>query len=368
MRPALVVAALLIALLLGASGAWAQTPGPCQRAALPSSSITLTCVPAQGWNGDLILYAHGYVAPRAPLDVQHLTLPDGADLPTLVQRAGFAFATTSFRRNGLAVLEGVEDLRELRSAFATGVAPPRRTFAAGVSEGGLVTTLLAERHPEELTGALATCAPSAGLRAQLEYIGDTRVVFDHFFPRVLPGSAIDVPTALAATWERVYRPRVQRAVARRPRIARGVVRAAGGPRLASRRELTTTLVNVLRYSAVATRDAVAKLGGNPYGNVRRRYSGSVDDRRLNRRVQRFRANPAALAALRAYAPTGRPGVPLVALHTTRDEVVPFRHATRYAARALRARAPFALVPIRRFGHCRVRAAEVLEAFALLARS
>lgn len=61
----------------------------------------------------------------------HLSLPDGTSLPEVVQRAGFAFGTTSYRRNGLAVLEGVEDLRELRAAFVAGVGPPRKVYATG---------------------------------------------------------------------------------------------------------------------------------------------------------------------------------------------------------------------------------------------
>jgi len=309
------------------------------------------------------------VPPGAPLAIQQLRLPDGGDLPTLVQRAGFAFATTSYRRNGLAVLEGVEDLRELRAAFVAGVGAPRRTYAAGVSEGGLIVTLLAERHPAELTGALAVCGPLGGLRRQLAYVGDTRVVFDHFFPGVLPGGVVEVPPALAARWERVYGPRVERAVTRRPRVARGVVRAAGGPRPANRRELVATLTGVLRYSAVATNDAIAQLGGVPYGNTGRRYRGSTDDRGLNRRAERVRADPAALAALRAYATSGRPGVPLVALHTTRDEIVPFWHVVRYAARALPAGAAVTPLPVPRFGHCAVGTADVLPAFtALLAQT
>jgi len=264
-----------------------------------------------------------------------------------------------------ALAAGPGDLRELRAAFVAGVGPPRRTYATGVSEGGLVVTLLAERHPTELTGALAVCGPLDGLRRQLACVGATRVVFDHFFPGVLPGGVVDVPPTLAARWERVYGPRVERAVARRPRVARGVVRAAGGPRPANRRELVATLVGVLRYSAVATNDAIAQLGGVPYGNTGRRYRGSTDDRGLNRRVERVRADPAALAALRAYATSGRPGVPLVALHTTRDEIVPFWHLVRYAARALPARAPVTPLPVARFGHCAVGAADVVPAFVAL---
>ena len=47
------------------------------------------------------------------------------------------FATTSYRQNGLTILEGVDDVRLLVDAFG----PARRVHVIGVSEGGLVATL-----------------------------------------------------------------------------------------------------------------------------------------------------------------------------------------------------------------------------------
>ena len=75
----------------------------------------------------LVVFAHGYVAFNQPLNFYHLTLPDGTSIPGLVESPGFAFATTSYRKNGLAVLEGVEDVKELVQAFqATRSVPLRR--------------------------------------------------------------------------------------------------------------------------------------------------------------------------------------------------------------------------------------------------
>ena len=39
------------------------------------------------------------------------------NLPALVLSQGYAFATTSYRQNGLAILEGADDIRELVTAF-----------------------------------------------------------------------------------------------------------------------------------------------------------------------------------------------------------------------------------------------------------
>ena len=70
---------------------------------------------------------------------------------------------------------------------------PLRTYVSAVSEGGLVAALLAERSPDVFFGALAACGPIGSFNAQIDYIGNFRVLFDYFFPGVIPGSAIDDP-------------------------------------------------------------------------------------------------------------------------------------------------------------------------------
>src|SRR5262245_22420935 len=86
---------------------------PDQR--LPHGARWFYCLPDIGGE-DLIIFAHGYVAFNQPLGYYNLTF--GAnDLPTIVRSFGYAFATTSYRQNGLAVREGVEDIGELITAF-----------------------------------------------------------------------------------------------------------------------------------------------------------------------------------------------------------------------------------------------------------
>src|SRR5947209_4759831 len=83
---------VLVVLLLGSSliadSAQAQiapTTGHCGKqgtlnsqvaqGTLPHGALYLICVPASGWNGDVVVYAHGYTPVTAPLDFQNLTLP-----------------------------------------------------------------------------------------------------------------------------------------------------------------------------------------------------------------------------------------------------------------------------------------------------
>ena len=44
-------------------------PGPCLLGRLPHGALSLICTPTSGWNGDLVVFAHGYVACNAPLGV-----------------------------------------------------------------------------------------------------------------------------------------------------------------------------------------------------------------------------------------------------------------------------------------------------------
>src|SRR5215213_2548195 len=91
------------------------TPGACVDGTLPSAALSHVCVPSSGWNGALLVYAHGYVAPTLPVAIDDPAL-GGAPLSSTIQSLGYAVATTSYRRNGLAILEGVDDIRELKAA------------------------------------------------------------------------------------------------------------------------------------------------------------------------------------------------------------------------------------------------------------
>jgi len=245
--------------------------------------------------------------------------------------------------------------------------PPVHTYMTGVSEGGLITTLLVEQSPELFSGGLATCGPIGSFKKQIDYVGDMRVLFDYFFPGVIPPSPINVPPEVIENWESVYEPAVTDALAANPAAAQELMKtakAATDP--ADPGTVTTTALNVLWYNVYGTNDSIARLGGNPYGNRGRWYTGSSNDMLLNQSVQRFVADRAALNALRAYETSGRVTIPLVTLHTTKDEVVPYWHELLYFAKVKAAgSSDVILIPTSRYGHCNFTTAEVLAAFGLL---
>ncbi len=341
----------------------------CQQGIQPGGALWQVCLPEQDWNGDLVIFAPGYTVVSAPLDLPGLTLPDGTSIPEVLLQRGFAFATTSYRSNGLVVLEGMADIQELVTLFPTIVGQaPARTYLVGVSQGGLITTLLLEQSPELFSGGLALCAPIGNFKRQIDYWGDFRVLFDYFFPGVLPDSPIVIPSSVMDSWERMYVPQIEQVLATHPQAAQELMitaRAIVDPSMPTM-HITTTL-NVLWYNVFATNDANARLGGNPYGNRNRWYLGSRDDRLLNRQVARFDADPQALAALAAYETSGNLTMPLVTLHTLGDDVVRFDQALRYQHKVVASgqRRYLDTLPIVRYGHCNFTQTELQAAFGLL---
>lgn len=339
-----------------------QSSGAQYRICLP------TAVP---WNGDLLVFAHGYVPADAPVAIpeEQLELPDGTYLPDLVTDLGYAFAMSSYRLNGLAIKEGLDDTAEVVQIFADLHGTPAHVFLAGVSEGGLIAALAAERRPDVFSGALATCGPVGDFRRQVNYFGDVRVLFDYFFPGVLPGSAVSVPQEVMDNWETVYRPAVQAALLGNPLNTAQLLSTARVPfNPADPATGVDAILQALWYNVFATNDSVAKLGGQPFDNATRRYRGSLNDSQLNATVARFTADPAALAEIAAfYQTSGLLAMPVVTLHTLGDPVVPYWHepAYRWKVFASGASALHHNVPSPAFGHCQFTTAEVTAAFAIL---
>jgi hypothetical protein len=168
------------------------------------------------WNGDLVVYVHGFIDPAAAI-----ALPDAAPVdvaPWVVElrerllQAGYGVAYSSFSENGWAVDDGAQRTRELRPLFSYHFSTPDRTYIIGRSLGALTTMLLVEKYAVEssglsllglislntsservIDGALALCGPVAGGRKQTDYVAHTRVLFDFFYPGVIPGDVLHVP-------------------------------------------------------------------------------------------------------------------------------------------------------------------------------
>jgi pimeloyl-ACP methyl ester carboxylesterase len=377
-RLILLLAAVIFVLNFAVPAALAEPPTPmapmaCTDGDQAKGAKYRICMPVfPPWNGDLLVYAHGYVAANQPVEIpaDQLYL-GGTYIPDAANSLGYAFATTSYSVNGLAIKQGLADLVDLVSIFRAAHPGLKRVVLVGVSEGGLITTLATEQYPTVFNGGLAACGPIGDFRGQISYVGDFRVVFDYFFPGLIPGSAVEVPPSLIDTWDTYFTNTVV-PVLTAPENASKVTQLLNVTGVPYAPAVPATIAEGIKtelwYSVNATNDATAKLGGQPLDNHARVYSGSLDDTALNAGVQRFSADPAALAEIQAYYQTlGRPLVPLVTIHTTKDQTVPYWHETLYRAKVVaNNRTPrHDLIPVDRYGHCNFTLPEIVQALQLL---
>jgi len=282
---------------------------------------------------------------------------------------GYGFATTSYYTNGLAVLPAMSDLVDLVDVFTDQEGEPDDIYLVGVSEGGLITTLSVEQHPDIFDGGLAMCGPYGDFNGQVDHFGDFRVVFDYFFPGLMPEGPVDIPDWLIETWESEYYSTTVKPVIEDEDNASKVDQLLAvtdvSPYSYDTPTSTNVIENLLWYNVFATNDGKAKLGGQPFDNQDRLYGGSDDDAQLNASVERFSADPTALDQIAAnYQTTGILTIPLVTLHTTGDAVVPYWHATRYRGKTIVADniALHEHIRVDRHGHCSFTADEVIGAF------
>ena len=352
-------------------------PDNCFAGQQASGSDYLICTPGTGqpdWNGDLLLYAHGYVAITEPIGIpaDQMVLPGPygpVAVNDLVTDMGYGFATTSYPTNGLAVLPAIVDLIDLIDLFTTAVTTPTRVLLTGVSEGGLITTLAIEQHPDAFDGGMALCGPYGGFHEQVDHFGDFRIVFDYFFPGLMPGEPVTIPTWLMDTWSTSYFSSMILPViedpANAPTITQLLTVTGAAPYEFDPPTSTATIEKLLWYNVFATEDAKLKLGGQPFDNTTRVYSGSEDDGALNLGVTRIEADEAAIDEIEAfYQTSGDLRRPLVTLHTTGDFVVPYWHAALYQEKVTQAGrdALYQHFVTDVHGHCTFGALDVIEAF------
>ncbi|MGD6747449.1 alpha/beta fold hydrolase [Streptomyces sp. BH106] len=120
---------------------------------LPSGATYTMDVPA-AWNGTVLLFGHGYNDVGAPNPAENA--PDDAT-KSLLMKQGYALIGSSYATTGWTLPGAVDDQLATLSAFTKRFGAAERTVAWGRSYGGMVTTALAERHPERIDGSLSLC-------------------------------------------------------------------------------------------------------------------------------------------------------------------------------------------------------------------
>jgi pimeloyl-ACP methyl ester carboxylesterase len=340
-----------------------------------SGSIYRICMPPAGeYNGMLVIWAHGFQDAGTPVQIpeDQLCVNDFC-IPEIINGLGFGFATNSYSKTGLAILEGKDDILDLVGIYATAKGAPTKVYLVGASEGGIITALSVEQRPDVFSAGVAACGPIGDFPLQIGYFGDARATFQVFFPGLIPGDPFAPDPALAADWANYYSTNVEPIVFAPANASRldQWARVARLPFDAGNYipTLRESVRDVLRYSVVNLTDAANTLGGFPFDNLTRNYTGSSNDFLLNLFVPRIGADPAAVTAMNtAYRTTGALTRPLITLHTKRDQQVPFFHQYLYALKTISAGTFLSRhlpISIDRFEHCNFTEDEVVASFAIM---
>ena len=355
---------------------------------LDGKSIYRICFPDDvPYNGKLVIWAHGFQDAGTPIQIPEDQLSFGDfSIPEAITDLGYAFATTSYSKTGLAVVQGSNDIVELVGLFneyatENGIAQPEKVFVTGASEGGLITALLTEKRSDLFDAGLAACGPVGDFLYQIKYFGDARATFQYFFRGLIPGSPFNPDPDLILDWENYYENTVKPVVfnpTNRSKLDQWVnVSNLPFDPNDKYRSLETTVKDVLRYSVVNINDAAATLkeatassgNGFPFDNRWTWYSGSRNDFLLNLFVPRVGADPAAVAEMKKnYNTTGQLSIPLLTIHTLYDQQVPYFHEFLYNLKTI-SQGSFwtehVNFPINRFGHCNFTPDEALLGFGLM---
>ena len=152
------------------------------------------------WNGELVLYAHGYRGQGTTVYVDN----PGALRAHYIAR-GFAWAASSYQTNGYDVGQGVRDSQALISKFATVTgAAAKSVYMTGASMGGHITAVTIEKYRNTFVGAMPYCG-SIGDTALYDYFLDANVTAAALTDNPITFPAEDPP----AEWEAAFRESVK---------------------------------------------------------------------------------------------------------------------------------------------------------------
>ena len=320
------------------------------------------------WNGALVVYAHGFVSPQEPVAIP----PDAEVAIAGFAAQGFAVAVSSFSETGWAVKDGTQRTHQLLGIFTSKFGAPTRVYAAGGSMGGLIAIRLVETYPGKFVGLFAACPVAGGLRPELDYFANVRVLFDLFYPGVLPGTLVDVPTGIDVTSD-IILPAIM-AMSANPTGAATIARITQTPvPVASAPELIQSIVTAL-VGASDYPHVLSLTHGRPFfDNSATVYTGALSSATLqliNANVQRFSASPAGLNYIdHNYTPTGDLQIPALTISTFRDPLAPGFHRILYGAAVAAAGSSELLVQrsvagiANGYGHCTFTPQELATAFS-----
>lgn len=283
------------------------------------------------WNGALIVHAHGGPRTSAPEPNDPL---DDMERFSMTVKEGFAWAGSTYRRGGYGVRMAAEDTDDLRQIFWNAFGKPRRTLVHGQSWGGNVAAKTAELYARDAEGqvlwdgVVLTNGVIGGGTRTYRFRADLRAVYqfycnNHPLPNepqypLWQGLPLDSDLNRAQLAERVKTctgvglPLAERSAEQKRNLA-DILAVTGVNE--------DQLVPHLAWATFLFRDMVLRRldGLNPFDNSHTVYQGSHDDEALNAGVQRFAADPMAVARLAYDADlSGLIVAPTLTIHAKND--------------------------------------------------
>ncbi|GAA4639753.1 alpha/beta hydrolase [Actinoallomurus vinaceus] len=325
------------------------------------------------WNGELVMWAHGYRGQTTTLTVD----PPNFGLREKLVGEGYAWAASSYADNGYDVRTGVVGTRDLADLFGRLEHRPKRTYITGVSMGGHVIGRSIEQYPHFYSGALPMCGVLGDNRLFDFFLDYNLVAQDLAGVRAYPPPADYLTNAV---------PRIQQALGlgglkpggpdttndRGKQLREIVVNRSGGPRPGAEAAFPLWKDFLFSLGAPATGTGLAQNPSQVATNAGTRYTPNapVD---VNATVQRVRpADPADRHSARlSEIPRifGLPTAKVVTLHGLGDMFVPFSMEEIYGSEVARTHRSGLVVQraIRTAQHCEFSPAEAGQAWDDLAR-
>ena len=157
--------------LFGSEASWGVIDGAGYRLEVPPN-----------WNGDLVMWAHGYAGEGLELGV------DNHPLREYLLFQGYAWGASSYAKNGYVPGQGAIDTKKLIDHFEATYGSADRIYMTGASMGGHVTGYAIETWPKTFDGAMPICGVM-GDSELFDYFQDSYLLAEYF-----AGNDVVVPT------------------------------------------------------------------------------------------------------------------------------------------------------------------------------
>jgi hypothetical protein len=342
-------------------------------------------VPKSGWNGKLVMWAHGYRGTGPNLTV------DNPIMRRYLLDNGYAWAASSYSKNYYDVRAGVEDTNALALNFvqiaaAKGrtLATPSKIFIAGVSMGGHITAAAIEAETQiyainkvKYAGAVPMCGV-VGDTELFNYFGGYQVAaqqlagkpitrfpttdFAELAPIIKSALWSSFPTQTNATGDMLKNVVMNLSGGDRPFYKEGWANASNQNNIFTSLGGDGTINGILTDNVLDTTQLFYKVDATTTSNTAMDAAFNASAFKIQPTADANRLRRDGLRWIPKAA--GDISIPVVSIHTLGDLFVPFKMEQVYFDRTKAKGTDQFLVQraIRDVGHCAFTAAEASTAF------